>query len=512
VHVPKKCIQKQKPIPLVFVLPFTYQVNRPFLESDWVAEFHRVNQYRYIADKYNVAYAFPGSRIYNKFNEYPISNTATFEVLQSLKEDYNIDEDRVYLIGYCGSARTALFYASRFPSVFAGVAVVGPAFQFSDSKTSFMSSQLPPEWLQANNPLNFIDNFRNIPTYIMHADNDQAAPVEYTIDFFEKVKNMGFEIDIEILKGVSKGYGYDLYPYKKCEKLFSFLSEKKRDKSPARVTFSTMQLKYNTAYWLKLNRFMTNNKASIDAVYKPNNTIDVKADNILQYEILLSDLHYDKKTPLKITTNEKLSYEGIPDGKSLIIDVNPQVKSTNGTIYKTNEIEGPVNHAFAGKFMVVEGTSGNPVERRNIRRVVDEFRQKWRESYWGDCLYKQDIAIDSTDIADNHLILFGDQKTNLLINKIMAYLPFKIGQGYIKVREDKYTGQHLGIQLIYPNPLNPAKYVVILSGTNIDDFQIGDSELSLNGWHDYTVWEFFNVNDVTLSRKIGYGNFNQLWH
>ena len=125
-----------------------------------------------------------------------------------------------------------------------------------------------------------------------------------------------------------------------------------------------------------------------------------------------------------------------------------------------------------------------------------------------DCLYKDDVQISDADIRDSHLILFGDAKTNKIINQIEDQLPVKIEFDKITVKGKEYVGKKLLVNLIYPNPLNPKKYIVLISTNNMDYFDIGEPELSLRGWYDYAVWQIKEKNEINLLDK---GFFNEVW-
>jgi hypothetical protein len=77
---------------------------------------------------------------------------------------------------------------------------------------------------------------------------------------------------------------------------------------------------------------------------------------------------------------------------------------------------------------------------------------------------KDDSAVSVDDIAKYNLILFGDPGSNALVAKVMASMPVQWTRREIVVSGQKFPAESSALVMIYPNPLNPARYVVINSG------------------------------------------------
>jgi hypothetical protein len=100
-----------------------------------------------------------------------------------------------------------------------------------------------------------------------------------------------------------------------------------------------------------------------------------------------------------------------------------------------------------------------------LRRLQKDF-SKWLR---GDPRVKDDRAVTAADIANNNLILFGDPWSNSLIAKIVAKLPVKWTREEITLAGRTVDAAAYAPVLIYPNPLNPSRYVVINSGHTFSD-------------------------------------------
>ena len=293
------------------------------------------------------------------------------------------------------------------------------------------------------------------------------------------------------------------------EFLYNFFKEKNREKNPGDIYFKTAELKYGRSYWLQITRKKSNYMAEIQAINKGNNKVEIQTKNVIQYELFPDQLGYKQGTALSLKSNTE-SFDLIIEGDTLIIDVNDENSGqyTGHQTWKDQEIEGPLSHAFADRFILVRRTLGNANQQKILNKWFDIYRQIWQLRYQVDCLYKDDVQISDADIRDSHLILFGDAKTNKIINQIEDQLPVKIEFDKITVKGKEYVGKKLLVNLIYPNPLNPKKYIVLISTNNMDYFDIGEPELSLRGWYDYAIWD---VKDKSEIKLVDSAFFNEVW-
>jgi hypothetical protein len=88
----------------------------------------------------------------------------------------------------------------------------------------------------------------------------------------------------------------------------------------------------------------------------------------------------------------------------------------------------------------------------------------WRKVFRGDAPLKDDTAISDQDIAQSNLILWGDPQSNMVLAKIADKLPVKWTADGVELHGKKYDAANHMPVLIFPNPLNPERYVVLNSG------------------------------------------------
>jgi len=133
---------------------------------------------------------------------------------------------------------------------------------------------------------------------------------------------------------------------------------------------------------------------------------------------------------------------------------------------KTPGLTGPIDDAFVDSFLFVRST-GKPLNDKLGAWTKSEMERaivEWRRVFRGDVRVKDDTAITADDVASANLILWGDPSSNAALAKLLARLPLqwtrdKLTLGALSVS----AADHAPI-LIYPNPANPKRYVVLNSG------------------------------------------------
>ncbi len=118
--------------------------------------------------------------------------------------------------------------------------------------------------------------------------------------------------------------------------------------------------------------------------------------------------------------------------------------------------------------------------------------REWRRQFRGDAPQKNDTEVTDADIANSNLILWGDEGSNGLYARIASKLPLKWPDG-----------DH-ALVMIYPNPLNPKKYVVLNSGVTFREEAYVSNALQTAKLPDWAV--------LDASGKVTDANFfNESW-
>lgn len=111
------------------------------------------------------------------------SEKDVMNVLAMVREEFNIDEDRIYLMGHSQGGGGARHIAEKYPDIWAGVALLAPAI--------------------FNVELTEDSNILDIP--VMLAVGDQDTLVDGTKDFSERLAALDAEVEYKLYEGLDHG-------------------------------------------------------------------------------------------------------------------------------------------------------------------------------------------------------------------------------------------------------------------------------------------------------------------
>jgi hypothetical protein len=124
----------------------------------------------------------------------------------------------------------------------------------------------------------------------------------------------------------------------------------------------------------------------------------------------------------------------------------------------------------------------------------------------------QDTAITDAQIAEHNLVLFGDPQSNQLLAKIADKLPVQWTKEGIKLGDKTFPADTHIPALIFPNPLNPSRYVVLNSGFTFREYDYLNNARQVAKLPDYAI---IDITKRITSRSPGAiaaaGFFNEQW-
>ena len=120
--------------------------------------------------------------------------------------------------------------------------------------------------------------------------------------------------------------------------------------------------------------------------------------------------------------------------------------------------------------------------------------------------------VTEADIAAHNLILWGDPSSNSVLAKISGKLPVQWEKDAVRIGSETYTASHHMPVLIYPNPLNPKRYVVINSGFTFREYDYQSNARQVPKLPDFAVVDI----DVPASARapggiVAAGFFTEEW-
>jgi hypothetical protein len=263
---------------------------------------------------------------------------------------------------------------------------------------------------------------------------------------------------------------------------------KGRPAHPERVRFATRTLKTNSCDWVEL--------LALERHYAPTRVeAAVVPDG---YTVQTANVQALRLTPARAGDPQTVHIDGqdLPvklTGGRLVMerrDGRWMFGFSPPAIYKSPGLQGPIDDAFTGPFLCVRGSAPcwHAATDRYAGEELKGFQAVWDKYLRADLPVKTDRDVSDEDLHDQNLILFGDPSSNRLIAKVLAGLPLQWDRDKITFAGRTFSAaDHLPI-LIYPNPLNPKRYVVLNSGHTFHaaEFQ-GSNALLYPRLGDYAV-------------------------
>ena len=186
-------------------------------------------------------------------------------------------------------------------------------------------------------------------------------------------------------------------------------------------------------------------------------------------------------------------------------------------LVKRPGLQGPIDDAFLSSFLVVlpSKKSANPNVERWVHFELEHFLHRWKTLYRGVPKVKWDKDVSQEDVRTNNLIVFGDTRSNTLLQLVMQKkesLPIQWNQQTLVVNGKTYESDSHVPVMIYPNPLNQQKYIVLNSGPTHREGHDRTNSLQNPKLPDWSVIDLSSPpTDIVPGRIVDTGFFNEVW-
>ncbi len=141
---------------------------------------------------------------------------------------------------------------------------------------------------------------------------------------------------------------------------------------------------------------------------------------------------------------------------------------------KSPGLQGPIDDAFMDSFVFVTPSGGfergfHAETSAWLKRQYERAAFEWRAQFRGDAPIVTDTEADA-QIPLANLVLWGDPQSNQMIRKLLPQLPIEWTHERLKIGEMILDARSHVPLMIFPNPLNPEKYIVLNSGFTFRGF------------------------------------------
>jgi predicted esterase len=334
-------------------------------------------------------------------------------------------------------------------------------------------------------------------------------------------------IPMELL--VAPGLGHQFPPawQAKAEKAYTKFVERGRPEYPERVHFVTYTMKYPSCFWIEVLGLEKHYHRAVVDAEKTRTGYTIKTTNV---RVLHLTLHRDAEDHPVLSVDGQAVAARVWPGANLSQNiyllrragrwrsVRPQkvLAERARRPQKVTGLQGPIDDAFTEGFLCVQGTGERPwhaATQKYAEANLERFQREWVKFLRGKLPIKLDTEVTDDDIAGKHLILFGDPASNSLIADVLEDLPLKWTRDTIQVGGQSFdAAEHVPV-LIYPNPLNPQRYVVLNSGHTFHAAAfLGTNALLYPRLGDYAVLKLTGTEKDPLGATVAVsGLYDDYW-
>ncbi len=239
-------------------------------------------------------------------------------LLRKLKENYNVDENRVFLSGISDGGTGCAYVANHAPTPWA-------------CYLPYISYPAGVPHL-SNEPL-YLKNLPSNTFYFISTQNDQLFPPKRIHNFSTLLKAAGIKHKLSVVPDHDHDVTW-FANYK--DSIRQYKREHTRNPYPDTISWHCHDMEYGRNHWVvieKINKRKRENCADVIApegektnyygsiaVKRKGNRIEVHTTHVKQFRLLLSPEQFNFNKPIEVYTNGKCSFHKQlqPDAKTLL--------------------------------------------------------------------------------------------------------------------------------------------------------------------------------------------------
>jgi hypothetical protein len=442
-----------------------------------------------------------------------------FEAIRDVQARYKIDPRKIVLKGFSMGSAGSWHLGMHFPSYWASLeSGSGSSRSRKAANPTMVPAYQRPMLTIFDNIVDWSVNLYNLPTAGYGGENDPQRRA--TVMVQEQLLKEGFHMDGDPFNLSTKEFpaifvtgpatGHTVHP--ESRKTMDAFHKKWADlskPSPARIRFRTFTTRYNQSHWLTID--------GLDRHYERAEVDAKRSEDAKQFEITTTNV-----ARLLLRETDRAANVTI-DGQTLHVKPAAEIalikaggawrlasSRDQSVLRKKHGLQGPIDDAFLEPFLCVKPTGApwNAAANQQALRELEHFDRVHAKYLRGNVRIKDDKDVTEDDLKRYHVVLFGDPGSNRLIAKLNGKLPLRWTRESIVLGDRTFPSAENLPLMIYPNPLSPARYVILNSGLTVLDREYPASDYLTPLYGDFAV---LKVKEGAAPEVQSAGLFDEFW-
>jgi pimeloyl-ACP methyl ester carboxylesterase len=448
-----------------------------------------------------------------------------FEALEATKRHYRIDENRIFARGFSMGGAASWHIGAHHAGLWAAVAP-GAGFAETAVYQNFASKGIVKPWYEQKlwrlyDATGYAANFFQTPLIAYSGEKDKQ--MQAALIMAENLRKEGLELAHVIGPDTEHKY----HPASKIdiEKRLAAIAKDGRDPYPASLRFSTYTLRYNRMRWLVLDGLEEHwEPARVKADVSDKGDVSIEATNVSAFSVDFGPggwKHAPDHQPMvringqvvkanKPQTDRSWKASFVKTGNTWAL----RDPAAAPALAKANGLQGPIDDAFMDSFLMVlpTGESASPLVKKWTQAESTQAIQQWRAQFRGEARVKKDSEVTAEDIANSNLVVWGDPASNSLLARLLPQLPLTWNASTLAIGKESCQAASCLPVMIYPNPLNPKRYIVLNSGPTMRADSWPSNSLQTPRLPDVALVDLNEAPGPSRPGKILWADFfNEQW-
>ena len=464
------------------------------------------------------------------------------EALEAAKRQYKVDDDRISVRGFSMGGAAAWSFGTHYSDLWFAC---NPGAGFAETARFVNADRdpIPATWYEKAlyhlyDSTDYAANLLQCPTVAYSGELDPQKQAADVMDEALKAE------DVRLLHIIGPGTKHAYHPeaVHEVDRRLASIAIAGRKRVYKSVDFVTYTLKYNKMSWVTIDALGEHwAKASVRAKLIGDSVIHIGTRNVTAITLDMPPGFCPlepAETPILTIDSTELALPRPRSDRSWHVELikvgdaweRRTLASGRATVYipleplpnevqsntedpkilkKRHNLQGPIDDAFMDAFVFVKPTGTSPHKPVAGWVLAESNRAvaRWRRQFRGDAKVVDDTALTDAQIASNNLILWGDPASNAVIKRIADQLPIKWDGGKVVVGDRTFPADTHAPVLIFPNPLNPTRYVVLNSGFTYREADDLNNARQIPRLPDWAVIDVTTPPDARYPGKVAAADF-----